>query len=369
MQSFASKCKVFLEGVAPALLDDAGKQSLLDVGQYLPAGLAWSLFGFETQLGKPTATLDMALSVSSEVPGLNILAQSIVEQSIPVAMLQTAAWQQVAKFAAQWQQDHFHLKQALDVLCLEFDMPAQYPEQAIPLVFFGVEVQGQRHRSELNIDDCAVLEHCIELFTAKPVNGMIRDCLRRCDAEAKNYGYAQPPGGVFQAGLMLARPDAGIRICVHNIPSINVSAYLQAIGWPGDLVQLDKVLTDIIEPFDRIALALDYSTGGLTPKLGIECYFRHNAQPPAEVRWQQVLQRLVADGLCTPEKAQGLLNFPAVKRLLPLANQHLDAVLGEHPGYYKPTKAMRGLHHFKIVLEADGGLSAKAYLWCGFAAS
>lgn len=367
MQSFARNCKVSLAGISPALLDDCGQQSLLDVAQYLPTGLGLSLFGFETHLGKSAATLDMALSVSSTTPGLSILAQQIPQQAIPATMAQTPEWQKIATFAHAWQQDTAKLKAALDVLCLEFDLPNAKPAQAVPLVFFGVEDQRRQRRQELGIDDVAVLESCMALFAGKKPDAALSDYLRHCDQIAQQHGFAQQAGGVFQVGLMLSRPEAGIRICVHHIPQSKVLAYLQAIGWPGDVVQLERVLAEMIAPFDRIALALDYAADGLTPKLGIECYFRDNVQPPKEARWQQVLQQFVDRGLCVPEKARGLLDFPVAKRLLPLADKELEAALGGQPGYFRPGKVMRGLHHLKVVLGGDGGLSAKGYLWCGFA--
>lgn len=367
MQTLAEKLPIFFQNVSPELISESGRRDILAMAGHLPAGLAWSLFGFEVRLAEGDLAADIALSVGLKTPGLGILAGRYDAQCIPSSMMETGEWVKIQQFAKNWENPDSGLRGVLDIVCLEFDMPAPAPERAVPLVFFGVESNGRELREQQGRSETDVLEECAALFGGAPMPEELAERLRTCHAVARDYSLNMSQGGVFQAGLMLSRPGAGLRICVHNIPTQDIPAYLKGVDWPGDYEKLDKALSGPCAIFDRLALALDCAPQGLSPKLGLESYFVDKAQPANEPRWEQVLRQLVEMGLCTPEKLEAMLAFPAKMRLMPIFDSGMESALGEGSGYFRPSSAMRGLHHLKVVVAPDGELSAKAYLWCGYA--
>ncbi len=359
ISTLSDKLVPFLQNVQGILINEEARRHIMDVAAHLPAALACSLFGFELRLNDAPA-VDMAFSTIPDLPPHPVLSGLIPELPLSATMLKTREWQRICSFAASWGKQDSTLRGILDILCLEFDLPAPAPEKAVPLVFFGVESQGQEFRRRSGLKDVIVLEECASRFFGVPIREEVVACLHRCHNTAKNYG-----GGVFQIGLMLSRPGDSIRICVHNVDKKHVYQFVRDIGWPGNLEDLNQALAGPCAAFDRLALAFDCAAvlpGGLSPKLGLESYFKNKAQPDKEPRWESALQTLVDDGICLPGKAEALLRFPAVTRLLPFSDPALKAL----PGYVVPKAAARGLHHIKIVLEPEGGLSAKAYLWCGY---
>ena len=369
MQRFSSILAVFFERISPALLDEKGEQQLFRVTEHLPAGLAWSQFGFETRLDQKAANLDIALSITKDAPGLNILAGRVRTQNISAAMMEKCEWQRVTDFSNRWLNEIPDLETIPDVLFLEFDMPTSTPEQAIPLVFFGIDPQGGFYRSKLSIKNYTVLESCIVFFTGMGIANSMLENLRRCDLEAINHASntLDHRCGVKQVGLMLSRYNEDVRFCVSGILPSKTYSYLRSIGWPGNQQQLAYVLKEIVLPFDYIILALDCSNSGLSPKLGLECYFYDNPKYEFDSRWKQVLDNLVKLNLCLSTKADAVLKFPSHERLISLSSsKEIDTALTDQPGYFTPISAIRGLHHLKVVLESDGKLSTKAYLWCSF---
>jgi hypothetical protein len=165
---------------------------------------------------------------------------------------------------------------------------------------------------------------------------------------------------------MLARPVEAVRLCIRDITPVQVPAYLSHLGWPGDADHLAELVMALSCWVDRIDLDLDVGAT-ILPKIGLECYFNHQAQPRVEPRWQAFLDFLVEQSLCHSDKREGLLAYPgyiresANRALWPPHLLTASSFLGDR---YESV-FFKGLHHIKIVYQPENKLEAKAYLYVG----
>ena len=104
-----------------------------------------------------------------------------------------------------------------------------------------------------------------------------------------------------------ASPDS-VRLVVYAPSFERVVAYLERVGWQGSFDALRRSVEPFTSSVDYVWLNLDVSLQ-VGPRLGLECYFFGQAQPPREVRWQALLDRAVELGYCTPTKRDALLAY------------------------------------------------------------
>ncbi len=117
------------------------------------------------------------------------------------------------------------------------------------------------------------------------------------------------------------------------------AAFLEQIGWPGSLPEATRLLAELESLTPDLAVDLDVGGRGPLPPLGIE--FRLEPErAAAAIDW------LEGQGLCRPERADGLRAFPGRSRVFDLRML---------------LEVEREIGHFKITLR-DGGRRAKAYL-------
>ncbi len=172
-----------------------------------------------------------------------------------------------------------------------------------------------------------------------------------------------PSEHVFQVGLMMSRGTEAVRLCIQLDTLERAVEYLAEVGWSGSGTDLRGVLEPVARIVDRVCLDIDAGET-VHPKVGLECYFNGNRQPRTEPRWAELLDLLVADGLCTPEKREALLAYPgyADERTAtvpwPEAPRQASRLLGGR----SLSTFVRALHHVKISYHPDEPPEAKAYL-------
>ena len=108
---------------------------------------------------------------------------------------------------------------------------------------------------------------------------------------------------------MMSRGAEAVRLCIQLGTLERAVEYLAGVGWPGSGTDLRGVLGPVARIVDRVCLDIDAGET-VHPKVGLECYFDGNRQPRTEPRWGVLLDHLVANGLCTPEKREALLAYP-----------------------------------------------------------
>lgn len=183
---------------------------IADAASTLPAGAAFSMFGFELPLGDARAEADFLASFHRAAGGPALLA-SIHH---PIASL--------------WDESFDHV-------WLEFDV--RRGATAIPSVFFWPLASGALERT-LGALGCSIAG--------------VRACLDALPSGAE----------VFQAGAMLSRPASPVRLCIRKLD--DVQSYLDSAGFPPapDLEWLRACAPVVLLNIDA----------DRNPRLGFECY-------------------------------------------------------------------------------------------------
>jgi Rps23 Pro-64 3,4-dihydroxylase Tpa1-like proline 4-hydroxylase len=341
--------------VPTPLIDQESWEQIEAIAQYLPSQ-STNFFGFEWRLGESRARADLLLCMGAGEPGQAMLAGSEVPDMFLAELFQQPIWAQIREFAACWHNTLSPLHQKVSNIWLEFDVDKPSTHSPIPSCFFGSNV--------IYADPLAdpyphtwITRTAIRLLQGASLSPVLeQQVFRSVDA--------LPLGAyVFQVGLMLARGAGQVRLCIRGISTRQIIEYLDTLGWSGCGESLQNQLWELSHYADRIDLDLDIGETGIAPKIGLECYL--NFQPKLQPKWSAFLQYLVTHGLCLPEKQEALLAYPGFVRekthrdQFPAHLLNLSNFLGNH----HEVVFMRGLHHIKVVYQADRAIEAKAYGW------
>ncbi|MFC1975630.1 hypothetical protein ACFLXQ_04470 [Chloroflexota bacterium] len=278
------------------------------------------------------------------------MAGSSVATPLPDIIQSNAIWHRLHNFCQAWNKTGSTLNKNVDNIWLEFDVENEVTDIPLPSCFFGpqsLHSQGTHQwisqvALPLLLDDALPSKNERKLF----------DCLATLPDQAN----------VFQIGLMLARATRTIRLCIIDIDSQQIPTYLAQLGWPGSESKLNSLIKDLTSLVDTIVLDIDVGQT-LLPKIGLECYLKN--QPSSQDRWHVFLDYLVEQGLCCPDKREGLLAYPGYvreKTQQPHWPDHLRTMsnlLGDH---YESI-FVKGIHHLKVVYQPDCLLQVKAYLY------
>jgi hypothetical protein len=322
----------------PELVSAEGFAALEPPAELIPARLAHNPFGFEVRLEAGPLGADLLAFADPASGDLGTLE----EHPIPDGLRSSPAWQALGRLAAA------PVAGKLENLWLEFDVTGEAP--LLPSLFF-MPVAPLRPGRQDHERALAITEEALAVVAARRPACLDSGQLRRC------FEPLPPAASIFQVGVMNARPSRYVRICValHNLRT--ALAYLQAVGFPGDLDAVHRRLAWLRRHSSLLRFNLDLAED-VAPKLGIECYQRG---PRLERRWQELLAALCREGACAPEKAEALLAYTGESRPeddWPEGLTQTSAWLGPR---VRPV-LVRTLHHVKVVLPPEGGLEAKAYL-------
>ena len=265
-------------------------------------------------------------------------------------------WHRIGKFCTQWETpgDPFH-RHVIGVW-LEFDHRdhrSALPEPSVFLSFRQKQPAGSPEQEIL-----PVIEKAVALLSGRPVPGGMRENLHRCIRR-------RPAGTVVgDTGIMLSRNTDSVRLNVTPVSPSAVGPYLDRIGWDGRRENAERAMAILSGMTDRMTLCLDVGHR-IEPNVGLEGFL--SGQPPAEPRWAALLDRLVARGLCAPEKRKALLGWCG--RTNPSNTPDPWPVHWIARSLLAPsdrfTTVARWLSHVKIVCRPDNTTEAKAYIAFG----
>lgn len=341
--------------VSDQLIDQESWEQIEAIAQYLPSQ-STSFFGFECRLGESNARADFLLCISAGELGQAMLAGGEAPDMFVPELFQQPIWAQIREFATCWHNTLSPLHQKVSNFWLEFDVHKLSSHPPIPSCFFGSNMiyadpfaDPSAHtwvtRTAIRLLQGAPLSSALEQQTFRAVNAL-------------------PLGAyVFQVGLMLARGAKQVRLCIRGISTRQIIEYLETLGWSGCPVSLHNQLQELSHYAERIDLDIDIGETGIAPKIGLECYLTF--QPKLQPKWSEFLQYLVTHELCLPEKQEALLDYPGFVR----EKTHRDQFpahllnLSKFLGNCSEVVFMRGLHHIKVVYQADRAIEAKAYAW------
>ena len=258
-------------------------------------------------------------------------------------------WGQVGRFCNQWLQPGTPLQEKIHAIWLEFDINAADTELPQPSIFVGFAGVGDpAYYREL-------AETAVGLLQGDLVSAAFRQNLAGC------FTHLPAPANLFSIGLMLARRYDRARVCIGRLPPAHLISYLQDVGWPGLLHEIEELTAHLSPLVDEYGLALDVGEG-ITAKLGIECYL-YETNPQKEPRWSQLLDYLVSLGQCAPEKKEALLRWPGrhLHGLSPAEAAELRTAADSLPPRLQNLLTRR-ISHLKLVLEPGRPPETKGYL-------
>ena len=326
-----------LRCVPSALVDAAAARRLLGFARTLPESAGDELVMFEFRLGEAKPTADLAVQAEPHTAFADYLvARGEAEGASPASRGLARYLRDIGRpesFLARW----------LGYVMLEYDLAdAGGGKPLVPGVFLGSRINlpavgAERGFVRWRHGNPGVMTAAVcHAVGWEEVDRERREVQRVCD-------LLPWPGYSRHVGAMPGREPRAIRLIV-GLPAEAVPGYLASAGWPGRLDLAGELLAEAVAFDLEVMVALDVGADGLLPGLGFELLVRRGWKAPAPL-WRPFLKRLLALGLCLPEKERALRSWPRFE-LLYLASgaQWL----------------LSGLNHVKLSI-ADGSVSAKAY--------
>jgi hypothetical protein len=340
--------KIILDA-SPLLVSPAQADAILRLASHLPKAFR-AYYGLECRLDTPATGADFLLRAANQHLGPETLSH--IRTHLPEPWSADPAWVAIERFAKTWRNPESPIHTRVDLPWLEFDTSVETQSFPTPNFFFGVPTNVW---PDVPKDAPAMLSWIPD--TALPVlrNAPTDPALTRT---LFHILEKLPRGaGIFQVGLMMARPASGIRICLSGLLPESIPRLLEQIQWPGQHTELRTLLKQIAGLPDVIALALDISDQGVLPNLGLECYMRRGS--PAEIQEKQdhFWHALAQWGLCQPNKAQALTEFRGFSFLSTERETSSSAAHPQEGGGFQ-----RWVHHIKLARKHTNPWYAKAYL-------
>jgi hypothetical protein len=329
----------------PALLSGEAQAHLRAAARAVPAELV-SGFGLECRLGEEAPRADLAVLLQRH--GRRILAGLDPRLALPRALLDHGVWRRVAALCRECEDTTSLAHRHVDGIWLEFDVdgpPAAVPTPSVFVNFSDPAGPSALRRAH---EHRRLVETTVGILWDRAVPAAVSERLDEC------YRLLAGRGEIFAVGVMLARVCDAVRITVKNVPPGEVPGLLADARWPGERSLVAHWLEALAPRTDRIFLDLDVGAQ-LLPTLGLECKFTRPAVD--EPRWSDLLVFLEQQGLCRPEKRQGLLSWPG-----PFYCE------GRLEGESWMCGFDNVVAHLKLAIGPTGRVQAKAYFgaWCGY---
>ncbi len=330
------------EKIPAGLIDKDGYFPLSFIAEKLPFALT-SFWGFECRLGEPEAKADILFEIKNQSRGRFFLAGQ-VRSGLDALCNRWPAWKSLRDFASLWVDPDHEFSKHIRNIWLEFDTASVSDVSRMddvlgrPCIFFGPDAKTLE-----NSQTAGLIRDALDVLGAAD--------LGKCGLE--NFMESLPSDArIFQVGLMLARRNPGLRICVYRLKAQDVPEWLTDLNWKGDAVMIAGLLQKLPRNLDAFAVDLNLMTGGPAEKIGIECYMDWLNDDPEQ--WLPVLDAFPEEALCLPEKRRGLMDYQ-VSTPIPADWHQLEENIVYSRLYQK-------IHHIKFGVGSDRVNEAKAYL-------
>lgn len=309
-------------------------------------------FGLEVPLRPGQTGFDVLVNLTVEDGGGADLARGLAERLSCGAEL-GEAWVRCAALLDAWRVGD--ARGVLDRIWLEFDLRRGGMAASQPNLFVG-PADGVTRQSFADY-----LPELLDRLTGTPPHPGRHASIRRL---ASGMGEEV---ALFQAGAMLARPNAPVRLCLRCAPPLAESGVLALLDDATRRI-LRRELAWLAPLASRIDLALDVLPDGmLSPRLGLEAWFEPEMGAELVAAGVAALgATLVARGLAEPNRAaalgacEGLKLRPDGTGYWPASLRFAEALTGHR----RRGAILHGLHHVKVTADVDGMAEAKAYLYC-----
>lgn len=341
-KSLLSVLELVKPSLPGSLIDAEGYALLAHAAERLPFELA-TFWGFECRLGEARATMDILFEIKRESQGRHILAGAL-PSTLDAMCAQWPAWENLRRFAALWADPQHAFSTQIRNIWLEFDTASAGQSLEMtdilshPCIFFGPDSKTLKKEQDARLICDALRAIDNPAFDQDALDALIA----RLPEESR----------VFQVGIMLSRPNPGLRVCVGSLAAEEIPVWLHAVGWQGQMDMVANLLRQFPAGLEPFALNVNLMPDGPAEKIGLECYMNWLENDPKQ--WDPFLNMITAMRLCLPSKHQGILDFQGVTSFSKDYQQLPDGIV--YPFLH------RKLHHIKLTLMAAQVTEAKAYL-------
>ncbi len=319
----------YLLAVAPALPDSLvpapALARVVETARRLPP---CTVAAFERPLGGGETPVDFSVYVPRAEQAFHVLASGTGRPGMLLAAAREGG----------------PLAEAADHFWLEFDSGSRGGTEAN--VFFSPAAD--------RVGECVSV--VVAALTARPLDKGLALALDR-------YAAAVAPGRIFQVGVMLARPETGLRT-LHVAAGAygSFGARCRAFEWPGDPEILMAAYLPVRHGFPEVSVAVDLGPRGIGRRVGLELprYVPGECRAAArldsgsgEPRGGRLLHRRGAARRCCRGSA-------ARCRATGPWPRSLRRDVGVVVGWAQPCFE-RAIHHVKLIVEDDRFVGAKAY--------
>jgi len=268
-------------------------------------------------------------------------ALRLAERAQARGLMDRVASPHLRSFLRHWYEDAAYLAPVSSVW-LEFDLnrePRGSEAGSLPLPVVCAQF-GDRVEPRWLIDSLLPAMH------GSPLNPSQRRLLHRC------LDALPAAGRILYAFSLRSRPGDAVRLELCGLDPAAMVAYLERVAAPGAAARAGALIP-LIKRCERLHLSFDIASE-ISPRIGLEGSFVH--RPHREPRWSELFDRLMASGLCTPEKRTAVFGWPGYDSLWTASDRWPDDAAGLG-GF-----CVRCLSHLKLVSWPDREPEAKAYL-------
>ena len=326
----------------PKAISDS--QQLAKLLSPIPRGL------FEIRLDKGNYQVDLHQCISLKNKEPQILVEHINKLALSHQEFNQPVWNRIRDFCKIWSDSSSDLYSAISDIWLEFDIHESNPHLLTPCIFLGINRDSFEPSTTFSI-----IKIALELLYGQPINDDLCSNLYRC------FTACTSPTRISHVGVMLSRQIEALRINVSKIPIYEISNYLQEIGYPNPTEEIEALVYELLDSFDNVRLCFDVGKK-IYPTIGLECFF--DKQSGLDQTWSTFLDNLVAKGLCTSEKRNGLIAWVGYTTPSNTTKPWASHLIAE--SLLQPSENLsllnRSISHIKLTYKPESALQAKAYI-------
>lgn len=340
------------ERISNVLIGASQWQRILSCARGLPIEMGAQPFGFEIPLNIPDPVADFGASLSSDTQAAHAFAEQSRDETInPLAST-------VKRLSKAMQVETSILRQVVGrKMMFEFDVSSSSFQMG---TFSGVFLRpneqpifGNEGHTDLVRSITEALVACVGWDTN--------------ELEMRNVerAYLAQPGDTRMDSFgVFPERSRSIRLAIMGFKTRQeVRTYLEDAGWPGNISAVESVISRFQQrtSVERTGLNIDVLESGLGPNLGLTLIVKQRYTKESRywldglTDWEPLLQALTEENGIVSDKIQALR---------PWVTQ--PSILYGRSGQFV---LLQGIHHIKLVMNAESMLSAKAYLFLVLAAA
>jgi hypothetical protein len=326
-----------------SLISDHAFSSVKMLADKLPE--MTSSYYWECRLAANAPQVDFLACLAASDGGREILAGRGKREDMPWFFAGDPVWRRVKDFCSRWADPASSLYEQVSHIWLEFDFSAPPSRVPPPGLLFCLDPEYfERGRQPRHVNYLTapayqqVIDTALEALLDYPVSHQTRENLLSCFDQLPTGGY------IIHASVMLSRQPPQVKLNI-SVPKDRLLDYLQGVRWTGLLFDVSTILSKYGASRDRIKFQLTIGDT-VPPKIDFEFHFESSLQNDPGLRL--LLDQVVTDGCCTPEKRDALLTWPGTFRQ-PFSHHSW------------PTRFYKWAD-IKVVYQPDRSLEAKGYL-------